>query len=237
MTALQQRQTYLPVPNNSQLYHHLLAKDYEYLVEGGLQSKYPYERVGFDRLLAILNDLELLKLTPPAAVLDIGCNIGLFSLGLASLGYEVVGVDSNIAADTQGFYPEKILGIAQNLKEQLALPTATFVDMDIELFFETNQTQFDICLLLSVVHQWFAGYAGSGLGTKPRARVEEFLQNLTTRINHVIYYEGPEEEIISDMQLSLPAWFLQTSVAQQVTPLSVSVSANGYLRTLYRIEL
>jgi SAM-dependent methyltransferase len=232
-----ERRTYLPVLQDVQLYQKLFERDYEYLSEA-IKAKYPYERIGFDRFLAILIDLEMTRIYPPASVLDIGCNVGLFSLGLSTMGYNVVGVDSNIAADVQGSYPENVVDIACSLQNELEIENLKFVRADVEDFLESNPGQFEVCLLLSVVHQWFAGYASSGIGRKSQLEIEETLRRLVSHIDRVIYYERPEEEgIIQDMNISLPGWFLGTSLAEHVIPIATSIAANGQLRTLYRIEL
>jgi SAM-dependent methyltransferase len=230
-------QTYLPVPQNIKVFRHLFARDYEYLYDP-LAVKYHYERVGFDRLLAIINDLEMMSLYPPASILDVGCNTGLFAVGLANMGYQVTGVDNNMAADVQGFYPEKILDIAGQLKNELELENLNFIDTDIETFLAHSPAGFDVCLLLSVVHQWFAGYAVTGIGLKSQNEIEKILQKIASRTNRLIYYEGPQaEHPVYNRHIALLDWFFSAAGARRITLLSNSVSAEGDLRALYRIEL
>jgi SAM-dependent methyltransferase len=171
-------------------------------------------------------------------VLDVGCSSGLFSLGLAAAGYRVSGVDSNIAADVQGFYPEKPLSIAERLKADLPHADVTFIQGDVADVLATETACYDVCLLLSVVHQWFAGYALTGVGVKPLDRIEDTLRALVSHVTRVIYYEGPEDDAAAAaMHLRLPAWFIETGLLQAATPIAVSAAANGSLRTLYRMEV
>lgn len=229
--------TYLPVPSSARVFERLFERDYEFFAQP-LPTHYPYERVGFDRLLAILLDLQRLGIQPPARVLDVGCSSGLFSLGLAAAGYRAVGVDNNIAADVQGFYPEQPLQIAERLRQELSNADVTFVQGDVATALAEQTGVFDVCLLLSVVHQWFAGYALTGIGTKPLAEIEHLLHSLVARVTQVLYYEGPEEdEAAHAMQLSLPDWFVDVALARRVTPIAASPAANGDLRTLYRVEM
>jgi SAM-dependent methyltransferase len=226
-------QTYLPVLRDASLYYLLRDQDYEGLAEQ-MQAEYPYERVGLDRLLAILIDLSQMRITPPARVLDIGCNTGLFSLGLAAKGYTVVGVDSNIAAEVQEFYPGKIIDTAMQLAD--TFKNLKLVESAISDFLAENHDTFDIGLLLSVVHQWSGGYAASRQGVKTSAQIEETLAMLVSRIYHVMYYEGPDEDSLPSLNaLSLPRWFCDTTLVQQAVPIALSVAANGELRTLYRL--
>lgn len=215
----------------------LFEQDYEYF-SGPAEALYPFERVGYDRLLAILMDLRRLRIMPPARVLDVGCSSGLFALGLAAAGYHVTGIDSNIAADVQGFYPEKPLHIANRLKADLPHAEVEFIQGDVADVLTGETACYDVCLLLSVVHQWFAGYALTGVGAKPVEEIEQLLRRLVARIGSVLYYEGPEDdEAAQHMQLTLPHWFAEADLAKRITPIAVSVAANGDVRTLYRIEL
>jgi SAM-dependent methyltransferase len=228
--------TYLPVQADGQLHKVLLHQDYEAFFEP-VCANLPYERVGFDRLLAILVDLKLLDIKPSATVLDIGCNNGLFSLGLAALGYKVTGIESNIAVEVIPGYPPRLLDDAELLKERLHLQHVEFIEADIADYLACSPQHFDVCLLLSVVHQWSAGYASSGMGAKPYEIIEQLLTKLVSQVDHVLYYEGPEtEELAQAGTLPLPAWFATHGFVKRIVPIAVSVAANGELRTLYRLE-
>lgn len=229
--------TYLPVVEDVQLYRNLRCRDYECLA-APIAARYPYERVGFDRLLAILVDLEELEILPPASVLDIGCNVGLFSLALAAVGYRVTGVDSNIAADVQGFYPDRVLSIARDHKDMLALDRLDLVEADVADHLSAAARRFDVCLLLSVVHQWRAGYASSGIGVKADGDVVRLLTLLASRTNRALYYEGMDDAHLRAVEgVRLPDWFVARSLASTYRAIAVSPAANGEFRTLYRIEI
>lgn len=228
--------TYLPVQTDGQWHRMLLHEDYE-AFSGSVDATLPYERVGFDRLLAILVDLKLLGIKPPATVLDVGCNSGLFSLGLAVSGYEVTGIESNIAVEAKPGYPSRLLDDAECLKNLLHLRNAKFVEADIADYLGCSAGYFDVCLLLSVVHQWFAGYALSGTGAKHREEIQKLLRTLVSQIDRVLYYEGPEtEEAARAVTLPLPDWFAAQGLVSRIVPIAASVAANGELRTLYRLE-
>ncbi len=233
MAARPDTRTYLPVPVTADSFLALGARDYAALAELPAWAG-PYERVGFDRLVAIASDLDLLSVRS-ARVLDVGCNSGLFTLGLASLGHQTTGVESNIAADVQGFYPGKILDLAEQSRAGTQVTGATLVEGDVESFLEQTSGRWDVCLLLSVVHQWSAGYASTGEGAKARLRVETLLRKLVARVSSLIYFEGPDLAPGPDA-VPLPSWFLDEGLVARCTVIGQSPAANGDLRTLFRLE-
>ncbi len=229
--------TYLPVWPDMNVLDAIRWGDYQAVVDA-LPSASTFERAGIDRLLLILNDLNELGLKCPRRVLDVGCNSGLFSLGLGLLGYDVVGIDDNVAAMSQGWYPEPPLSLAERGRLQLKLmERVRFETIDATAFVDRSQPAFDICLLLSVVHQWFQGYASTPLGAKPEAEIERTLRRIAALTRDVLYFEGPEYETDARKQtLSLPDWFVAAGLFREVTVLGTSATALGDLRTIYRLS-
>lgn len=232
-----QLKTYLPVFADPDIYRSLIERDYE-LFATPLQPVFAYERIGLDRLLAIRNDLDQLGILPPCSILDVGCNTGLFSAGLASVGYKVLGVDNNIVTEAQDFYPHPPLELAERTRAMLglAVPQLDFRAIDIGDFLDQDGRTFDGCLLLSVVHQWFQGYAETGIGRLSTDVIRARLTALARRIRRVIYYEGPDDAA-THAQLPLPAWFSELGRNVRIEPIAFSPAANGELRTVYRILL
>ncbi len=230
--------TYLPVWPDMRVLDALRWGDYQSVADALPQAS-TYERAGIDRLLMIINDLTEIGLRGPRRVLDIGCNSGLFSLGLGLLDYHVTGIDDNVAAQSQGWYPEQPLSLAERGRLDLQLADrVVFEKVDATTFLDRPQPPFDVCLLLSVVHQWFEGYASTTLGAKPQATIERTLRRIATLTGSVLYFEGPEHETDArKLTLPLPSWFVAAGLFSRVTPLGVSATALGDLRTLYRLSL
>jgi len=228
--------TYLPADPTGRLYRCLAHQDYEAFATE-IAAELPYERVGYDRLLAIWVDLQERQIAPPAEVLDVGCNNGLFSLGLGAAGYRVTGIENNIATAAKSGYPARLLDEAITVRDRLGWQQVSFHEMDIADYLTRTTTTPAVGLLLSVVHQWFAGYASTGQGEKSLAEIEKILRAFFSRIGRVVYYEGPETEpAAADVPLPLPQWFQTQGWVTHITPLAVSVAANSHLRTLYRLE-
>lgn len=229
--------TYLPVWPDMSVLNALQWGDYQAVAEA-LSGASTFERAGVDRLLLILSDLTELGLKSPRRVLDIGCNSGLFSLGLGLLGYDVTGIDDNVAALSQGWYPEPPLSLAERGLRQLQLTERVrFETVDATVFVDQPQAAFDVCLLLSVVHQWFEGYASTPLGAKPLTEIERTLRRISALTRNVLYFEGPEHETDALKQtLPLPDWFVAAGLFREVTVLGTSATALGDLRTIYRLS-
>lgn len=228
--------TYLPTWADARVLEPLRVWNFA-AVEAALEEAAPYERVGLDRLIAIANDLVALNIRPPARVLDLGCNTGFFSIALGLMGYDVVGVDNNIAAHTQGWYPHPPLEAAARAKDQLRLATVMFVQADVAEYVAQPALLFDATLLLSVVHQWFEGYASTPEGRKPIEQIASTLRRVAGVTRHCVYYEGPEHETdAGKMALPLPAWFLLDGQFETMLPICASPSAFGDLRTVYRLS-
>ncbi|NTU21751.1 class I SAM-dependent methyltransferase [Brevibacillus sp. HB1.2] len=196
-----------------------------------------WERVCFDRLLAIIHDLEVLGLKQQK-ILDVGCNIGFFSHTLSALGHTVVGIDNNAAPNVQGFYAEPCLDTAQK-NNTIYNTDARFIEADIEDYIKNTSDRYDIILLFNVVHHFFNGYAKTGIGKKEDAEIIEILHQFCKHSNRIIYFEGPENEPINYYPdgYNFPRWFVDVAKVNTVTPICFTVGANGFIRNLYRIEI
>jgi hypothetical protein len=126
---------------------------------------------------------------------------------------------------------------AVGLRERLGFEQVTFVQSDIFDYIKQEKRSFDICLLLSVVHQWLKGYAQTGIGGRSLDAIEALLTDLVMCVERVIYFEGPEKsEIDTGAALDVPYWLYERKLIDRITPIAVSVAANGSLRTMYRLE-
>lgn len=85
---------------------------------------------------------------PPRSVLDIGSNIGFFSLKLAERGYIVIGVEAGWGAYRLG----------GSLRDTLDLDNVACLKMTIQPSNIDALPSVDIMLFLSVFHHWILAY-------------------------------------------------------------------------------
>jgi ubiquinone/menaquinone biosynthesis C-methylase UbiE len=79
-------------------------------------NNYSQTRKSDPRITATL--LEILNLTPPATIVDIGAGTGSYALALAKQGYQVLAVEPSVTMRSQAiFYPliQWVDGCAENL--------------------------------------------------------------------------------------------------------------------------
>lgn len=221
--------TYLPPLDFAALSDALRARAWDRLpaLVEGLDN---YDRLGLDRLLIIAADLqERMGRMDGLDVLDVGCNNGLFSVGLAALGNRVTGID-NLAVDGQARY------------EALRLPaqgagTARLLTMDVGgLLASEPAAQWDVTLLLSVTHQWEFGYAHDRSTAISPERIRELMNELVTRTRACLYYECPVEEpgFAPGYGWEFIERFVQAPV--RMNDLGLTVGSSGYPRQLFRID-
>jgi len=227
--------TYQPIYKDGRLFECIKRGEFSLLPSMIYDSCYEYERVCFDRILLIINDLINLGIYE-GKVLDLGCNIGLFSHSMASRGYQVVGVDNNAAPDVQGYYPEPCLSMANKLSDVYNV-YPHFVEADIMDYVMNVEEHFNVIFLLNIVHHFFNGYAKSGQGKRDLEHIFIFLKELLKK-TEILYFEGPENEGIPYYSegIEFPEWFKNVGGNISVTSIGMTCGANGRLRNVYRIQ-
>lgn len=220
--------TYLPALDVEAFLDALHARDWTAL-PALVKDLDNYDRLGLDRLMLIINDMqERLGRLDGLEILDIGCNSGLFSLGLAGLGNRVTGID-NLAINGQARYRELLLpGRAGAQIRLLTLDAA-------ELLAREPAAQWDIVLLLNVVHHWEFGYAQDKKTALSEDRIQELMAEIIGRTRDALYIETPWDEP------GIPpgyGWqFLErfVKIPVRLSELGLTVGPGGYLRQFFRI--
>jgi SAM-dependent methyltransferase len=199
-----------------------------------------YERVGIDRAMAIAIDLAVVGMRRDATILDVGCSLGTIGILLSSIGYRVTGIDSDVVASVQGWQDESHISSA---RETGASARFKFVKADFRDFLASNDGEYDVALLLSVVHHWLEGYGYSGAAKFERGSFRETLMELCSRVRSHIYFETPIDDERTEMppdphgEFVFPRWFLDARQATGVTLIASTIATNGKPRRLYRIDL
>lgn len=224
--------SYLPTDNFEQILDCLKSKQYSQIVTI-TEDLGDYDRFGWDRLLSILFDLRRIGFSPPGSVLDIGCNVGTFALGLGLEGYDVLGIENDRHSAVLG-QDSDILASGIRIAERLGLSNVKFQFAEAMEFALKSDHSFDITLLLSVVHNMIVDVHRR---TGSLDEITDMLRVLIAKTRHFVYFEGPEEEDPLFGMIPLPRWFLDQGLVRRIVPISVSPAADGRLRTLYRIEI
>jgi SAM-dependent methyltransferase len=199
-----------------------------------------YERVGIDRAMAIAIDMALLGHSRDATILDVGCSLGTIGLLLASIGYMVTGIESDVVAAVQDWQDEATISSA---RANGLGHTFRFIKTDLRDHLATEETQYDVALLLSVVHHFLEGYGYTGTAQFDRDSVRETLLNLCSRVRRHIYLEIPLDDEKVEMppdpenEFIFPRWFLDTGQATEVEFIASTIATNGKPRRLYRVGL
>lgn len=230
---LMTQMTYLPELDWDVYWKTVRARRWDNLPE--LLEKGVYERAGLDRLLTIVGDMQShLGRDRDWEILDVGCNTGLFSVGLAALGNRVTGID-NMIVDQQGRYEP--LRLPQTLKAIASTHEAlTLRRADLFQWIERNRRQWDVILLLSVAHQWEFGYAHQPATAQRPKRIEKIMQRLVASCRRIVYYEAPIEE--PGFETDYGRRFIERFVGDGVrlSEVARTVGSAGYPRQLFRIE-
>jgi SAM-dependent methyltransferase len=199
-----------------------------------------YERVGVDRAMAIALDMAAQGVRRGVSILDVGCSIGTIGLLLSTIGYRVTGIDSDVVAAVQEWQDPNTIAKARDtsINEQFE-----FINADLRDFLSTDGRQFEVVLLLSVVHHWLGGYGYTGVARFDREMVRDTLLELCSRTNRLIYLEVPIEDESKEMppdpegEFVFPRWFLDAGLASSVTWITSTIATNGKPRRLFRIDL
>jgi SAM-dependent methyltransferase len=234
--------TYLPHGFTEHALEHFGAGDIEpILAELAEQAdERSYERVGVDRAMAIAIDLAVGAARRDATILDIGCSLGTIGILLASIGYRVTGIDSDVVASVQSWQEESWISAA---REAGASGGFEFIKADLRDFLASNDATYDIALLLSVVHHWLEGYGYEGVAKFDRTAIRDTLFELCSRVRHAIYFETPIDDERVEMppdpegEFVFPRWFLDARLATGVKLIASTIATNGKPRRLYRVDL
>lgn len=221
--------SYLPNIDSEKLYNIFVQRKWVQL--NSELNDCSYERMGFDRLFLILADLKQRFGNTPLNILDVGCNNGLFSYGLAAMGYTVTGIDNGII-DTQKRYDELKFMDSSNSRMSL-----TFVDGKIEDYLEQTNEKWDCLLLLSVLHQFENGYAFDENSKYSSEQVKKLVNDLFHRGKKIVYYECPYDEpgfeFLSGMNFLNR--YLDNQEKYHVEEVAKTIGPNGVIRQLYAI--
>jgi SAM-dependent methyltransferase len=154
---------------------------------GTRQSKREASTIG--RWNAIEQDLSLTK----GNVIDIGCNVGYFTMKFAEKDFFSLGIDG----DSENIY-------VANLARQVAkVEKVAFMNSFITPDNINELPKADVITFFSVWHHWIGLY---GLD-----QARNMLATLWSKTNHTLYFEGGEDtEIASlDVTLSPQQWIEQ----------------------------
>lgn len=222
---------YLPELGNERLYDLILTECWSELNRN--ISDIHYERVGIDRLLSIVVDIQnRFGKNGGFNILDVGCNNGLFSVGMAAFGNHIVGID-NYAINTQKKYDELRFDETQRKRN------FTLINQDISDFLkEQKNNDWDFALLLSVAHQWEYGYAHSGEHKFLDDEIHKIFNAIMKKTKLAVYYECPFDE--PGFEIGYGMKFLEKYLDDLhefgINLIEETVGPNGYPRQLYRIE-
>ena len=135
-----------------------------------------------DRMLAINGLLD--QYNPEINVgLDVGCNVGYFSLSLKERGYKVFGVDNN----------GKYLRIAEIAGRKISQGSFSGINVTIDENNVDYLPKSDVTICLSIWHHWVKHY---GLRS-----ATDILVTLHSNTKHILLFETGENEMPSSYGL------------------------------------
>ncbi len=219
--------TYLPEINVSDFVHALESHDWT-TIQRKL-SYQDYERLGFDRALAIASDLLACHQSLRGLrILDVGCNNGLVTKVLSGLSCTVVGID-NGDVDSQGLYSD--------LQSQTQFAGFEFHNKDLAEFLDTDDGYWDCILLLSVTHHWETGYAMSGKRHYSDEDIRNLLTALFRKTKRSIYYECPCSEPGFETGFGINFLLRYCNELPKLRSLGYTIGPNGYLREFWALDM
>lgn len=132
----------------------------------------------------------------PSSILDIGCNIGFFTLELAKRGHFCLGVDIN----------KRALLTANLIREIDEIEQACFMHFPINIETVGRLPAFDITICLSVFHHW-AMHFGADEATA-------IMQEVADQTNDLLFFETAQtsdcsekyQKVLPDMGSNARAW-------------------------------
>lgn len=219
--------TYLPNIDIADIVHAFASQDWS-VVERKISAQ-QYERLGFDRALAIASDLLMRHQSLKGLrILDVGCNNGLVAKVLSALGCVVVGID-NGDVDSQGLYSD--------LKSQSQFSGFEFHNNDLADFLDADKRYWDSIILLSVTHHWETGYAMSGNRRYSDEKIRNLLNKLFQRTRLSIYYECPSGEPGFASGFGFDFLLRYCNELPKTRFLGNTIGPNGYLREFWALDM
>jgi SAM-dependent methyltransferase len=169
---------YQPIPQYSEFWDKLEEK---YLLDNNS------ERKNLNRIKVILNDINKTK-EENDTLLDIGCNIGLFSFIMQYNGLETTGIENDIHVKTKKFTDISATETSKKLSEIYNIyPNFINGDYVNYLFKDCEIRGFDYILYLSVWHHHFRGYGGSNF--QKVKNCEYILEKVIKTARKAVYFE------------------------------------------------
>ncbi|MDP2653385.1 MAG: hypothetical protein Q8Q08_05070 [Candidatus Omnitrophota bacterium] len=135
-----------------------------------------------ERLNALLEFLKISRVGN-GVVLDVGCNVGFFSLSLKEKGFCVYGADEN------KFFLTVADIIGRSIKKGNFLPINISVDKKVVEFLPPA----DICLCLSIWHHWVKK---QGL-----TNATAILKSLFKKTRKILFFETSKPRAINDFSV------------------------------------
>ena len=145
-----------------------------------------YERNCIERLYSIKKFIEINN-DNCKTLLDIGCNIGLFTFFFQNTGLNCKGIDNSVHVKVKKFTDKSSIEVANYLKN-IYNSYPTFLDGDYVEEIQKNCS--DITLFLSVFHHHFKGYGDDK--TKQKLTIdqcERILKNVFNATNKILIFE------------------------------------------------
>jgi hypothetical protein len=112
-----------------------------------------------------------------SSAIDIGCNVGFFSLSIAELGVPVLAVDNH----------EPYLRIGRHVLKRTGINNVAFINIDVNPYTMKLLPNADTVLFLSVFHHWVRIFGFSA--------ATQMLKRLWDKCNVVMFFETGEAEM------------------------------------------
>ena len=139
------------------------------------------ERMCVDRIRAIFG-----RIKPPGTLLDIGCNIGLFTHYAHKQGFQATGIENDYHVAVKRFTDKSAIGTAKALNAIYGL-TPEFIEGD--YIKEVERRAWDYVLYLSVWHHHLMGYGRSELQRMSRREAEGVLKKVWAATKKAMIFE------------------------------------------------
>jgi len=196
---------------------HIISTPYHPLPWVNLRIKKNREKSIFDRWQCIEEQIQESR----SSVLDVGCNVGYYSISLARKGHYVVGVEGGWAS----------VAIATCARDVLGVHNALFHRLDLTPDNIDSLPSFDYVIMLAVFHHWCRSY-----GKEPGITM---LKTLCRKVKKGIIFETGQPDTASrkyvdalpDMGDDVLEWLLNFFTAEGFN----SAESMGYFQSRHLI--
>lgn len=193
------------------------------------------ERICVDRIRAIFNEIGQLGEDCNDTLLDIGCNIGLFTFVAQNEGLKATGVENDIHTNVKKFTGLSSIDTAKKLVDIYKL-YPTFIEGD---YITMLDKQWDYVLYLSVWHHHLLGYGHTDFQRMEVVEAEKKLAQVWQATKRVMYFE-----IDGFINGVVNAGWGQENIAKNllrvcgVKPIEISSSLDGWKhpRTIFKLQ-